>query len=274
MRGAWPDARRRAGRAAHAGGALSPGDGMCRPGCFRIVGEGAIPSAVVQEPFAASSHTPPRQAAVTSADLPRSNRFAVRRAAAAASPSETFPGSSRLRRASHVCPHRRRRDLPSHSAAGSSGSNTSDHHGDGRRGDRGSATTACASELDDAAAQACAEAVGEAVLDGPAQPTAPGSDERPPVPVDSGELGAPPRQLPVLGVADGVALGVPVADGDALARVLPAADAAPDGPDDIRGVPAGCGAVVVLTGFGRPPDPPRTRFELPLLWYPSVARIM
>jgi hypothetical protein len=72
------------------------------------------------------------------------------------------------------------------------------------------------------------------------------------------------------GVADAVAFSVPVADG-AVDGVASADWALVDVDVDVT---PGCGAFVVRTGLGAALTAPRVRFDLPLLWYPSVARIM
>ena len=143
---------------------------------------------------------------------------------------------------------RRRRYLPNQSAAGKSGSSSSDHKGDGGCGDCGSATTISVG--------AGTGVPGEPVLDEPAQPSALGGEERSPALVDPDGVGASARQPPPPGVADTVVLGVLVAGGA------------------LDGVVLGGGVVVVRTGLGATLEPLRDTLELPLLWYPSVARIM
>ena len=114
------------------------------------------------------------------------------------------------------------------------------------------------------------------MLNGLAQPIPLGGDERLPEPVVPGEVGASARQPSPFAVADGVVLSVLVPDG-VLGGVL-VADAVLDkvlvADGELDSVLVAGGAVVVRTGLGGTPEPFRVMSELPLLWYPSVARIM
>jgi hypothetical protein len=145
---------------------------------------------------------------------------------------------------------------------------------------------AWASEADDVVAGLS----DESVLAGPGQPVMPGGDEGPPVAVDPDGDGVSAWQPPWFAMVDGtVAVGALVGDG-ALDDVL-TGDGALVGVDSVLvGDPAlgvvlaeggaldvvlaGGGAAVVGTGVGVAVELLRTMFELPLLWYPSVARIM
>jgi hypothetical protein len=138
---------------------------------------------------------------------------------------------------------RRRRYLPSHTAAGRRGSSSSDHHSDGGREDRDSATPACANAVGDAGAGAPGESVLE--IGGPALLGVP--DE-----VADGVVVF--RLLVGDGVLDGVLAGVLVADG-----VLDTGLVA----DGIGGVDW---AADVGAGFGETEEPFRVMSELPLLW--------
>lgn len=147
---------------------------------------------------------------------------------------------------------RRRRCLTNHRAAGSSGRNSSDHHGESECGDRGSATPIGAGEIDDAVA----EVPGGSVL-----------DEAP--------------LVEAAGVAEGVVLGVPVVDGvldgdlvgdGALDGDLEGSEALDDGliedgAEVLDGGLAGseAEAAVVGAGPGGRVEPFRVMLELPLL---------
>lgn len=137
---------------------------------------------------------------------------------------------------------RRRRNLPIHTAAGSRGRSSSDHHSDGPREDRDSATLACANDVDDAGAEVPGESVLE--LGGPAL------------------LGVPDE------VADGVVVfSVLVGDGE-LDGVLVSLLVA-DGVLDTGLVADGVGGIDgadVGAGFGETEEPFRVMSELPLLW--------
>jgi hypothetical protein len=160
---------------------------------------------------------------------------------------------------------RPRRYLPTNSAAAAKGSTSIDHHSNCERdccgrGDRGWATPSSIGDAGDAVAGLR----GESVLDALAQPVPLGRAEPSPVPVELNEVGASVPQPPS-GVADGVRDGV--LDGVLVrGRVLAAV--------------AEEGAVVVRAALGGTLPPPellepfRVMSELPLLWYPSVARIM
>jgi hypothetical protein len=94
---------------------------------------------------------------------------------------------------------------------GSSGSNSSDHHGDGRRDDRdsampartGDATVGVGEESGVSIAEvvAVAELSGEPLLEGLEQPMPFGGNAWLPTPVDLGERGASARQRLVNGAA-------------------------------------------------------------------------
>ena len=170
--------------------------------------------------------------------------------------------------------------MRNHRTAGTTGSNSSAHHRTGGTDDGGSALPTSAAEPGVAVAGSdppVPEPLGESVLDGLEQAPALGGGGTP-APVDGAGIGASARQPVPFGVADGLGVGFLVAVG-ALGDVL-AGDGAlvgfMVGGGVFGGVLGGAAAVVVVdgAGLGAPPGPFRTMSELPLLWYPSVARIM